>query len=105
MKGKRAFAGHLMALLTVLVWGATYVASDYLLESYSALQILLLRFLLYFPCLIFPLSFQLNGNSSSTPSGILINPPSSTAACWVPCLASASALLSPKPKEFASISV
>lgn len=46
MKGKRAFAGHLMALLTVLVWGATYVASDYLLESYSALQILLLRFLL-----------------------------------------------------------
>lgn len=46
MKGKRAFAGHLMALLTVLVWGATYVASDYLLGSYSALQILLLRFLL-----------------------------------------------------------
>ena len=50
-------------------------------------------------------SFQLNGNSSSTPSGILINPPSSTAACWLPCLASASALLSPKPKELASISV
>ena len=46
MKGKRAFAGHLMALLTVLVWGTTYVASDYLLDSYSALQILLLRFLL-----------------------------------------------------------
>lgn len=43
---KKVFSGHLLALLSVLVWGATYVASDYLLQFYSPMQLLTLRFLL-----------------------------------------------------------
>ena len=43
---KKVFSGHLLALLSVLVWGATYVASDYLLQYYTAMQLLMLRFIL-----------------------------------------------------------
>ena len=43
---KKIFSGHLLALLSVLVWGATYVASDYLLQYYTAMQLLMLRFIL-----------------------------------------------------------
>lgn len=46
MKHKQTVLGHILALLTVIIWGVTYLASDYLLESYSDLQLLSLRFLL-----------------------------------------------------------
>ena len=46
MKQKRSVAGHIFALLTVFVWGVTYLASDYLLEYYTDLQLLSMRFLL-----------------------------------------------------------
>jgi len=45
MKNK-AVSGHLLALLSVLVWGATYVASDYLLQFFTSMQLLTLRFIL-----------------------------------------------------------
>lgn len=45
MKNK-AVSGHFLAILSVLVWGATYVASDYLLQYYSTMQLLTLRFIL-----------------------------------------------------------
>ncbi|MBQ6798145.1 MAG: DMT family transporter [Oscillospiraceae bacterium] len=43
MKNK-AVSGHLLALLSVLVWGATYVASDYLLQFFTSMQLLTLRY-------------------------------------------------------------
>lgn len=52
MKGKQVFAGHVLAILCVIVWGATYVASDYLLQFYTALQLLTLRFILAYLVLL-----------------------------------------------------
>ena len=38
--------GHLLALLVIAVWGATYVATEVLLDTYSAVQLMILRFAL-----------------------------------------------------------
>lgn len=40
--------GHLLALLVIAVWGTTYVATELLLDVYSAIQIMILRFVLAF---------------------------------------------------------
>ena len=45
MKNDRA-AGHLLALITITIWGATFVATKTLLRDYDALQIMLMRFFL-----------------------------------------------------------
>lgn len=37
-------AGHLLALITIIIWGTTFVATKTLLRDYDALQIMLLRF-------------------------------------------------------------
>ncbi len=39
-------AAHLCALFTILVWGATFIASKYMLSVYTPVQIMLLRFIL-----------------------------------------------------------
>ena len=44
-KNDRA-AGHLLALLTIIIWGTTFVATKILLRDYDALQIMLMRFFL-----------------------------------------------------------
>ena len=44
-KNDRA-AGHLLALLTIIIWGTTFVATKTLLRDYDALQIMLMRFFL-----------------------------------------------------------
>lgn len=41
---KQKIAGHGLALFTILVWGTTFVATKALLVSFTALQIMLLRF-------------------------------------------------------------
>ena len=38
--------GHLAALLTVLIWGTTFIATKVLLESFQPVEILFFRFLL-----------------------------------------------------------
>ncbi len=38
--------GHVLALLTVTIWGITYIATKIMLESYDELQILALRFIM-----------------------------------------------------------
>lgn len=38
--------GHVFALLTVTIWGITYIATKIMLESYDELQILALRFII-----------------------------------------------------------
>jgi len=52
MKGKQVVSGHIYAILSVLIWGATYVASDWLLQFYTAMQLLLLRFVLAYLVLL-----------------------------------------------------
>lgn len=44
-KNDRA-AGHLLALITIIIWGTTFVATKTLLRDYDALQIMLMRFFL-----------------------------------------------------------
>lgn len=38
--------GHVFAMLTVTIWGITYIATKIMLESYDELQILALRFII-----------------------------------------------------------
>ena len=45
VKNDRA-AGHLLALITITIWGTTFVATKTLLRDYDALQIMLMRFFL-----------------------------------------------------------
>ncbi|WP_342551507.1 DMT family transporter [Paenibacillus sp. FSL R7-0652] len=39
-------AGHLLALLTIVVWGTTFVSTKVLLQHFTPVEILLLRFLI-----------------------------------------------------------
>lgn len=43
--------GHLIALLTVGVWGTTFIATKILLNSFSPMEILFIRFFIGFLCL------------------------------------------------------
>lgn len=43
--------GHLIALFTVGVWGTTFIATKVLLQSFSPIEILFIRFLIGFLCL------------------------------------------------------
>lgn len=53
--------GHIAALVTILLWGTTYVFTKVLLESFSPIEILFTRFLIGFAalCLIFPSRLRL----------------------------------------------
>lgn len=44
MTDRKKAAGHVIALLTITVWGTTFVATKTLLEHYDALQVMLMRF-------------------------------------------------------------
>lgn len=48
---KQQSVGHLIALVTVAVWGTTFISTKILLESFSPVEILFIRFLLGFVCL------------------------------------------------------
>ena len=43
--------GHLIALFTVSIWGTTFIATKILLESFSPIEILFIRFFVGFLCL------------------------------------------------------
>lgn len=44
----RPYLGHLAALMTVTVWGATFISTKVLLRSFTPVEILFDRFLLGF---------------------------------------------------------
>ncbi|MED1738577.1 DMT family transporter [Bacillus swezeyi] len=46
MNTRRETAGHLAAVLTILIWGTTFVSTKVLLEDFSPMDILFYRFLL-----------------------------------------------------------
>lgn len=45
MKNK-ALLGHIMALLTMFIWGTTYISTKVLLEDFTPLEILFYRFVI-----------------------------------------------------------
>lgn len=44
--------GHLIAFLTILIWGTTFISTKILLENFSPVEILLIRFVLGFLVLL-----------------------------------------------------
>ena len=43
---KKATAGHIMALITILIWGTTFISTKILLAGFTPIEILFFRFLL-----------------------------------------------------------
>lgn len=46
MKSKRKTAGHLLAMVTIAIWGSTFIASKYMLGDFSPVQIMTMRFVI-----------------------------------------------------------
>ena len=42
----KRFLGHLMSLVTILMWGTTYVSTKVLLKDFTPLEILIFRFII-----------------------------------------------------------
>ena len=41
------FSGHLAALLTIFIWGTTFISTKILLTDFKPIEILFFRFLLF----------------------------------------------------------
>lgn len=52
MDRKKEITGHLSALITILIWGTTFISTKILLESFSPIEILFLRFIIGFALLL-----------------------------------------------------
>ena len=70
-----AWAGHGAALLTILIWGTTFISTKVLLTSFQPVEILFLRFVLGFLalCLIYPRRLRLGERRQdlwSAPAGL-----------------------------------
>ncbi|MFI3207644.1 MAG: DMT family transporter [Eubacteriales bacterium] len=48
MDSNKAYAGHILALCTVIVWGITFVSTKILLVEFQAIEIAMFRFILAF---------------------------------------------------------
>ncbi|MDA4896323.1 EamA family transporter, partial [Streptomyces sp. MS2A] len=46
MKTRRETAGHLAAVITIIIWGTTFVSTKVLLEDFPPVDILFYRFLI-----------------------------------------------------------
>ena len=46
MKETKIAAGHLLSVLTILIWGTTFISTKVLLRAFSPVEILVFRFLL-----------------------------------------------------------
>jgi drug/metabolite transporter (DMT)-like permease len=60
---KRTTAGHLAALITIIIWGTTYVATKVLLVSFTPIEILITRFIIGYLALllIYPRKLKTKG--------------------------------------------
>ncbi len=48
---KSKIQGHTLALITIIIWGVTYIASTILLENYNAIQVIVFRLLIAYAVL------------------------------------------------------
>ncbi len=53
MDRKKETAGHLFAVITILIWGTTFISTKVLLKAISPIEILFLRFTIGFIVLLF----------------------------------------------------
>lgn len=63
MGNKQQTAGHLAAILTIVIWGTTFISTKILLEEFQPIEILFLRFVMGFLalCIICPKRFRTRG--------------------------------------------
>lgn len=63
MNGQRTLRGHLAALLTIFIWGMTFISTKVLLKGFTPVEILVLRFLLGYAALwvMFPRRLRFSG--------------------------------------------
>ena len=52
MDRKKDITGHLFAIITIFIWGTTFISTKILLESFSPVEILLIRFTIGFVVLL-----------------------------------------------------
>ena len=52
MDGKNETAGHLFAVITILIWGTTFISTKVLLKAITPIEILFLRFTIGFIVLL-----------------------------------------------------
>lgn len=50
-QGKNEFGGHIIALATICVWGSTFIFSKTLLQAFTPVQIMLMRFIVAYTML------------------------------------------------------
>lgn len=62
MKNKKT-AGHLAALITIIIWGTTFISTKILLTDFQPLEILFFRFVMGFLALLIVSPHQLRGTS------------------------------------------
>ena len=76
--------GHLAALLTVLIWGTTFISTKVLLEDFQPVEILFFRFLLGLAALYLVLPRPLRGTTPgrSSPSPGRGCAGSACTTCW-----------------------
>ena len=52
MEEKRGIVGHIAALITILIWGTTFISTKVLLKEFTPVEILFFRFLMGFVALL-----------------------------------------------------
>ena len=52
MDRKKEITGHLFAIITIFIWGTTFISTKILLEAFSPIEILFLRFTIGFALLL-----------------------------------------------------
>ena len=52
MDRKKEITGHVFALISIFIWGTTFISTKILLEAFSPIEILFLRFTIGFAVLL-----------------------------------------------------
>lgn len=63
MKESKQVSGHLAALLTIVIWGTTFISTKILLDDFQPVEILFFRFLIGFFALLVVCPKRLKGTS------------------------------------------
>ena len=55
--------GHILAIITITIWGTTFISTKILLNSFSPIEILIIRFIMGFAalCIIYPKPMKFQG--------------------------------------------
>ncbi len=59
MNKKTNIIGHLLAIITIFIWGTTFISTKILLEAFSPIEILFIRFILGFVALLVAYPYRL----------------------------------------------